>query len=301
MNDYRDYQSRSRFRPRDVIPSRSDDSCLLDGPELNLGSTKTVPRIQVTGAGWGDEVRLLDLTCTGRNAEVVTVCMGQLISRPEPTSIDRSAFVTGPVTGIIEFGNGAAWSRIEFDLPPPSRTPFNPVTSSYGAVYRRYASRWNSGLTLAVPGSSVRVLARNENNMPLLTTPGTIYGVSNVGDLDPTVYALIGYGATFGGNRRSLRKTIKVGTLAAADSTTNYVPIGIPAFSKQVTFFRSDPATTSFQAVFSDMNGSVLATYNVAANQWGPYDVPVWADYLDLTNTGGAQMTNTNVVFDLCI
>lgn len=298
----REFQGRYHSRGHGPVPiAPEDDTHLLDLPELNLGSTATVARPQLAGAANGFPVRLLDLSCQGRNGRVVSIVMGQTITAPEPLPVGRTAIVTGPVTGIIEFGSGAALARVEFDLPPPSRIPFNPDWAGVAGVYRQYASEWRSGLTISVPGSSVRVLARNDNNLPVLTTPATIQGVSNVDDLDPTVFACAAYDAVFGGNRRSLRKTVRVGALTSQDTTANYCPIGIPAFAKAVTFSRQVMATTSFAATFYDPAGAVVAWYNVAANQWGPYDVPPQANAVAIENTGGVNMTSLALCFDLCI
>jgi hypothetical protein len=283
------------------METRNGRRRVLDQYELNLGQSAKIARPAVAEVAMGDPVRLLDLRGDSEVAEVFTVCMGATLNDPEAFAVDATHQITGPLTGIVEFGNGSGQARVEFDIPPPSRFPFNPVAAGVPGVYRRYSLAWRSGVSLAVPASAIRVMARNDNNMPVLTSPATIYGVSNVGDIDPVVFAFASRFGTYGSTSRNLRKSVLVGSLQVNESTADYCPIGIPAFAKQCVLHRTDPALTALQLSFYTAGGILLSTYNFATNQWGPVDVPAWADYCYLTNTGPAQATLIRLVFDLSI
>lgn len=230
---------------------------LLDQAELNLGATKKVVRPNyVDRPAPGEAVRLLDLNCDGQYGEGVTVTMGLFINDNELThNSPNSALnaIASPITGIIEWGNGASTSYIEFDLPQPNRLlcdPFAWFTDDYPRSL--ITTPRQSGVTVSLAASSIRVYARNDANLVYTAATSLTIGTSyNDTTIDPTAFAFLGYGNSSGMVNGLLRKTVYLtsggvaGSLGSAALTVNAAAnflsgatCGIPPFAKRVWFPR---------------------------------------------------------------
>jgi hypothetical protein len=156
-----------------VLRSGKSGVKLLDDSDLNIGNSAILePSILALGGQtWtskpptnSDLKRLLNLTASSRMGQSVTVVMtAARVAAPE-------GFV-GPITGIIEFGNGAVSTKIEFDIPVG---PFVGVAN----VVSDASSIQDSGTVIQVPTSVLRAYARYDNALltPIKSGGGPVFG-----------------------------------------------------------------------------------------------------------------------------
>jgi hypothetical protein len=283
---------------------------LLDGEELNLGSTQVakvpLPRPFLhTDVATGEQIRLLDLSCRGKNARTVTLFFSQKILETQQNPL---ANTSGPVSGIVEFGNGAALSTVEFDIPSVSRIPGNsmfPISGNPPAYPDKFKNPAISGVSLTVTAASLRAFARNDNNLPLVFDPLRIIGSANETDLDPTVSCFIGYGQTLGANK-VLRKTIYIvdsGSGSPDMPPATDVDIGVPAFSKTVRFPRTPIQATALRIEFDSFFGATYGDYIIPAGSDGPLEVPPDCYRIIVTAdpTNLVDIDNLSAIFDLSL
>jgi len=280
----------------------------LDDGELNLGASQVIPvpiahPFALTAVAPGNIVKLLDLSGDGRVGRTIVVTMGAMISAAEADQLfnpgsGSTVRTTGPLTGIVEFGNGAVIAVAEFDIPPPSRLPT--ALSAFPGAFKSSAF---SGVSLTLPASALRVYARNDNNLACLFTtpvPGII-GSNNNGDIDPTVFAHVNYGETFGANKH-LRKTVWFVNGGSTDAfgVGAVTQAGIPPFAKSVWFPR-DPlegSTLTIQFLYG-FNGR-SATYTIPVGSVGPLEIPPHTQLVSVAQATGS-ITSLAAVFDLAI
>ena len=280
------------------IPSRNQPGkAILDLEELNLGVSGIIAAPGGPTPRMGDVTKLLDVTGDGRRARTMTVMMGQSFQQP---SFPPNTRISGPLTGIVEFGNGAVFSRVEFDIQEISRMPdINVPPSGLDPVFK---SPYFSGTALTVPGSAARVYARNDNNFPPLNDPSQIIGLAD-GFIDPTVFAHISYGETFGGNR-NLTKTIYVVRTGTNPLTPNSaLTVGIPPFAQTVSFFRSPAETTTLGISFLSFGSAASGTFAVPVSSIGTIRIPGgYAGAILIQNTTGAvNIDALQAVFELAL
>jgi hypothetical protein len=282
---------------------------LLDQDELNLGVSKVITTplakpFNFLAIAAGKEERLLDLACEGRYARTVSLTFAAFILEPDQNSL---ADTTGPITGIVEFGNGAVFARVEFDIPAVSRLPGLLATrAGVNTVYPNgFKSPAISGVTVCVPAGSVRTFARNDNNLPLVFTPDRIIGSIDANNIDPTVSCSIAYGETFGANRH-LKKTVYIvdnsgAAVVAAMSAGDSVEISVPPFAKTVRFPRTPVALSTLGIIFDSYFGPEYGTYVVPAGGDGPFEIPPDCFRIKIANTGATAITRMSAIFDLAI
>jgi hypothetical protein len=281
---------------------------LLDQDELNLGVSKVVvtPRTKPFNAfaiAAGNEERLLDLACEGRFARTVSITFAAFVLEPDQNSL---ANTTGPITGIVEYGNGAVFARVEFDIPAVSRLPG--LLTTRGGVTTPYPNGFKSpaisGVTVCVAAGAVRTFARNDNNLPLVYFPERIIGSVNASNIDPTVSCSVAYGETFGANRH-LKKTIYIvdndGFAASSMAPGDSVEISVPPFAKTVRFPRTPVDTTTLGVIFDSYFGPEYGTYAVPAGGDGPFEIPPDCFRIKIANTGATSITRMSAIFDLAI
>jgi hypothetical protein len=130
---------------------------LLDDGENNVGNA-IVLQPQTLSAGVNfttvrqDAIngRILNLTASSKSGQSVTVVM-----TAARTAEDRSG-VAGPITGVLEFGNGTQSTKIEFDIPVGPYVG-NIRASSAGSQPE------DSGAVIQVPTGIIRAYARYDN------------------------------------------------------------------------------------------------------------------------------------------
>lgn len=263
---------------------------LLDQPDLSIGASAVIPRPNDTATREaGNVVRLLDVNCAGKNSRDIIVTMGQFINdllQPNSNSLPLS----GPITGIVEWGNGGLSAYIEFDVPQSSRIPCDPFGKDNSSYPPSLASRGRtSGVSLSIAASSVRVSARNDNNLlgaEVAAAGTTIIGPTIRNIIDPTVFAHIAYGNSLGCNNGLLRKSIVLKTSATTELYA--AGCGIPPFAKRVSFFRcgsssdfnfATPAPAFSVSFYSNVASSNFTSYfigriEVPYGEFGAIDIP---------------------------
>lgn len=244
---------------------------LLDDDDLNLGSVAVIS--PNPNPGLGLETRLLDVQCAGRKGEFITVSFNIL---PVDNDVNDSTNYSGPIVGIVEFGNGSALNRVEVDVPNGNNSTSTtagafPLPSSWLAVAGTVPA---GGTSVSVPGSSVRVLARHDGN-------GRVWDptVPISSNLHPVqVQAHISYGIRTAGDNRLFRTLMVSNFLGAVPlNTTNYV--AVPPYAKSVVIYRVHPDGTTLEAVtvnllsrqlFGLAPGINIETVNIAVGANSP-------------------------------
>jgi hypothetical protein len=128
---------------------------LLDDNENNVGNATTLsPEILPAGLDFtankqASPPRILNLTAESKTGQSVTI----VITAARQLNQLGSA---GPVTGIVEFGNGTQNTRIEFDVP------IGPYTGNIFAVTPGTQPE-DSGAVIQVPTGIVRAYARYDD------------------------------------------------------------------------------------------------------------------------------------------
>ena len=157
---------------RDVT---ADSTPILKQAEQNLGnSTTLVPKnptptaagIPITVIPETNPARILDFTGGSAVAQTISVIMtaSRIVGADNP-----NPGYAGPVTGIVEFGNGGRFTRVEFDIP----------VGPYIGYFIQAANAIDpqaGGTIITVPTSVVRAYARYDNLLlaPLLNSSPTI-------------------------------------------------------------------------------------------------------------------------------
>ena len=267
---------------------------LLDGAELNAGASFIVSPNPQAGLP-GNLVRILDLHADSKEGRVITVTMSQ-------QSVPSGFITTGPVRGLIEFGNGGAISTVEFDIPPPDclATFFTGTPTNIPLFFK------NSGVSLSVPAGSIRVYARNDANAGFIqvSLPNVI---GNLDGTDPTVFAHASYNAVFG---------------AVAPTRTVYLApsFGVPFPNGSTLVCDVPPFATGVRFMIGPIPSLFVAPpfipspqINVAlCTPWGyasTYQVPAGSDgyrqfsgdvnIVSIENTSGGPINGVAAVFDI--
>ena len=143
----------------------ADKTPLLENAEQNIGnSTTLLPQDGSSGVviPQTNPPRLLNLTGGSAAGQTTTITM--TVSRIVGAENPNPGF-PGPVTGIIEFGNGGRFTRVEFDLAVgPFAGAINQATSA--------VEPQDGVVTVTVPTGVLRAYARYDNLLlaPLLGT-----------------------------------------------------------------------------------------------------------------------------------
>ena len=130
---------------------------LLDDVDQNIGNSSVFqPQVLPPGQYYSakpqsltNNSRLLNLTAQSKSGQSITVVMtvARIVNTPG---------WIGPITGIIEFGNGSETTRIEFDVPP------GPYIGSITGTDRAETPQ-DSGAVVQVPTGVVRAFIRYDN------------------------------------------------------------------------------------------------------------------------------------------
>src|SRR5271157_1896161 len=149
---------------------------LLDNAEQNIGNSVVLqPQVgpggplvpSLTTIPETNPARILDLSGPSEKGQTTTVVMtaARILGAANP-----NPGLPGPITGIIEFGNGGRFSRIEFDIPIG---PFaGSLTMASSAVEPQ-----DGCAIVTVPTSVLRAYARYDNLLiaPVLGTGSPAY------------------------------------------------------------------------------------------------------------------------------
>ena len=292
------YFNPSPPRPRRSPPNSEEPSSLLAGQgPMNVGATRIVPpRSFALGPGNVDPVRILEVTAPDSKSTVATIAMSVTRSNP------NLAAPFPPIVGIVEFGAGGAFNRIEFNIPPAIRQGDNGRIALPTPV-----SQTPNGIALSVSGSSFRVFARNEARAQslIITNSGPITDID--GDVIQTnVSAQISF-LPIGTNsplKRSLVGVPGPGTGGGPFLVGDAFFCAIPAYAKKVRFPRS-PLSTSSLSISAFGTTGTFGPFVVPAGSLSTaaeFDgIPINPDWntISVLNTSAGDITAVNVEFDV--
>jgi hypothetical protein len=140
---------------------------LLDDAENNVGNATVLqPEILPPGQNFtvvkqSNPPRVLNLTAESKTGQSTTLVM--------TASRTQQAGVAGPVTGVIEFGNGTQSTRVEFDVP------IGRYVGDFTSVSRGTQPE-DSGAIIQVPTGVLRAYARYDNAFIQPTLIGLAFG-----------------------------------------------------------------------------------------------------------------------------
>lgn len=269
-------------------------NALLNFAPTELGSIKKLPPAQGAAGSLlrAQEVKAVEVTFDDGIARMITCCLN---NRSVQASGSGPAINTGPIVGVVEFGVGGAFSRIEFNLPLAYTWAQNgDIIAGSGS------QQGNSGVILTVPASSVRVMARNESRLPPIFGSGTI-GPSSL-TLNGEFEAFIAQGT---GDKQcgSLERCIIVVSANSDPLPVNgAAAFGIPRYAKAVRFFREPLATTALLVdLIGDLTGCAINNIPVAAGAIGYIEIPPTYSVIQVTNNGPDPIVGLNAAFVLSL
>jgi len=262
---------------------------LLDDGENNVGNaTKINPQILPSGEALttikqSNPSRVLNLTAASKSAQSMTIVM-------TASRLNAQSGVAGPITGILEFGNGTQSTKVEFDVP------IGPFSGDIDGVAAGTQPE-DGGAIIQVPTGVLRAYARYDNAYITPNLPGYAFGQqgsasypipANAGPFspghgipDPVTHVLPdvapvnvkAFAAYYGRVHSKLYKTLYLyngdvanpvpfGTPISGVDVKNTFPI--PPFAKSVQVIRT-PYTSAMILLLSDLvslSGSGLGGYN---------------------------------------
>ncbi len=279
-------------------------SHLLDAADLNVGSTQVIPSPLVTNNGStapaaGNPQKLIDLTAESRFGRVVTLSVGCEITQPNVTL----TVLTGPIGATVQFGNGSGVATVEFDVQAPNQLPTS--LAGYPATMK---SPLRSGTNVSLPAGAIRAYLTNLNNTLPVFNQGAgqkiIGSTLSGGNVDPTCYAFVNYGTTYGGQR--LLKTIYVANNSAM---TPPDPLGggavarlsIPPFARKVYLYRDNIEQTTYGLNFSNTFGATSGIFVLGPGNVGPVVIPPVCTQLQVSYlaTTGVDSSDVSAIFEL--
>jgi hypothetical protein len=244
----------------------ADSTPLLKDAEQNIGNSDTVlpqPGSSGTVIPQSNPLRIVNLR-GGGSAAGQTTSVIMVASRILRGATNPNPGLPGPITGVVEFGNGGQATRAEFDVPVgPFVGDFNQAASALEPQ--------DGGTIITVPTGVLRVFARYDNLLisPVLnTTPpvslAQLLGVPFLGPggpsgapvpIPPEPLLVRSMAAYFTRSRSKAYKTnyLYVANLSAPTAinlnTRRY--FCLPAFAKTVKVLRT-PVSAALDIVLSD-------------------------------------------------
>jgi len=275
----------------------ASDGLLSDQETLNLGSLFEIkPKPDgLTGLNkFGDPVRILNIEGSDADSETVLITL-----QNETVFLNQTAMpVPGPVVGIVEFGTGSGFARIEFDIPSPVGGPAPNQPS--GGTSDIFVPQKNNVVTLCLPASSIRVFARNDAQIGMLNAFNTT--TVNVNNASRNTPAMIRCHAAYGKSNmvreRVTRQYYIAGTAGPSLGVTSII-IGLPAFAKRVSFPRVPVSQTIDVSFGSYYDSGGVGPFTIPADDFTFYDIPPHTSTISIANPGPAALTQLSALFEL--
>lgn len=288
---------------------------LLDDGENNVGNAVILaPQILPPGVDFTtvrqDAIngRILNLTAESKTGQSVTVVM-----TAARTDEDRSG-IAGPITGIIEFGNGTQFTKIEFDIP------VGPYVGNIQAS-KPGSQPEDSGAVIQVPTGIIRAYARYDNAYVTPELGGFAFG----GPGSPAFPLFPGAGPFSPNSTRAIATRVKAfadyfGRHHTKLYKTQYVYIGdatlpqtfagiyaIPPFAKSVQVVSSPVVSMTITLIDSIPFGSAAANHFTFDEKYvmvaGTYPViPIGGNdtLIQVAGTTGADtVTGVKLVYEI--
>jgi len=275
----------------------ADTKPLLLDAEQNIGNSNTIIPLNPASPASGTSVTVIPQTnpprlisLTGGSAAGQTTSVVVTASRINGQENPYPGYA-GPVTGIVEFGNGGRFTRAEFDVPVGGYAGF--FTQSSAAVEPQ-----DGGTIITVPSGVIRIYARYDNLLlaPLLNSDPPICLAQLAGrplwgpggprataplpaQPDPILAEPLlvkAMSAYFTRPRARVYKTLYLytsnlflpATAPVTGPNTPYAYYCLPAFTKTIKVLR-EPLTTTLDIVLRD-GVQTIDQYRIAAGTSAP-------------------------------
>lgn len=300
---------------------------LLDDGENNVGNLATI-NPQVLPAGGpifttipqplANNARILNLTALSKHAQSITVVMTAALP---PDAIG----LPGPLTGIVEFGNGTQTTFVFFDVP------VGPFQGSIVGGVAPATQPLDGGAVIQVPSSAIRAYLRYDNAFITPTVPGYAFGAPGSPSAIPAISGPLapnpapaplrskGFAAYFGKFKNRLYKTdwlfsgdtsAPVTFVTVDPQTANFLVYAIPPFAKSVQLYRHPQSAAMTLQLWNQTSagaGSFLsridAEYAIAGGSVAPI-IPIQGNQNIVavkSATGGAgdQVDMVKLVYEI--
>lgn len=270
---------------------------LLDDADMNIGNAVTVlPPLNaaVQTIPTQNPDRILNLDALSKTGQMVSIAFSASLTPGNGSPL------VGPITGIVEFGNGAIFSRVEVDIPIG---PYNLLAGGANGLSNQ---PFDGGTILTLPGGVIRAYARHDGHFITLSTNGSTGGAVPVAATTAIVPVIVKAHAAYyvRAGVSSPRKTLYTGL-----ANPNGLVYSIPAYAKRFRLLR-DPRggnnTAVWTAAFLDSaaaGGNVLVTAvfdpAVLVSSIPFVEVPGTANSILLTSAGGVTTTNIFLEFEI--
>ena len=234
---------------------------LLDDADANIGNGAIITAQPFPQGPLGppnlkpesNPARILNLDALSTTGQTVTVTFTASLLQ------GVFSFESGPITGIIEFGNGAVFTRVEFDISigpvgsvgggaPGSGTPTEPQ---------------DGGVTITVPSGVLRAYARHDGaymtpdifgklpNNPPAGTPSTCISPHTT-NVQIFAKAFAGYYTRHFSRLYKTQYIFRCDQSNVANSSVIYNLYPIPAFAKSVRLLRNIITSSSLKLYIYD-------------------------------------------------
>jgi hypothetical protein len=300
----------ARIRARQMLKnSRAGEKGeLLDDADLNIGNAiiadpypSSDPLTPPVIIPISNPPRIINLDALSRTGKVVTIALtAQTVLRPNISQQSPT-----PITGIVEFGNGGQFTRIEVDIPVGRvfaiGANFTLQEPEDGVVY------------VTVPAGTLRVFARNDSKFITPTNNGFIgsdappFGLPPVdGDADSALVKAFVVYYPIRGSRSAPTKTNYIGRTSGAtvivyinDPSSAYL---VPPLAKRFRLLRTIPGFTmpAFTGSIYDAAGNTMENFSVALNVMSPwFELPGIAHRIGLEFTITGSNGFAAIVFEI--
>ena len=276
-------------------PGSHDYNNVLHGfKQTELGNTKDLPaRTFVVRDQAGNnpvetarEVKAIEIAFPDAMAREMTICVtDESVRREIGGNLQNTN--AGPVVGIVEWGTGGHFSRIEFNVPPAFLWKQN---GGIGAPVQG-----QNGVNLTVHGSSFRVLGRNDARLPPVNDAD-----ANIGnDRDAVFGAFISQNVIAKPCSPLQRAIIVVSGNGNSLAPAGGVSFGIPRYAKRVRFPRR-PLTEPINVTLnSEVSPGSFYTTAIGAGSEGQIEIAPIFNTVTVQNNGAANISALTAVFDL--
>lgn len=262
----------------------ASDGLLADQASLNLGTLFRVSPAQagLTGAQkLGREVRLLNIEGDDADGETIMITLQQ-----EVTLLQASPqAVPGPLIGVVEFGSGSGLARIEFDIPSPVGGPAPNFSNPAAQTPDIFIPQKNNVVTLVLPASSLRVLARNDARTGFLLN----FNGSTINMDTAKMPAQVRIHAAYGKSNMIRERLHRIYYIAGGGDSLaigSTVAIGVPAYARRV-FFPRNPANQPIDIFLQDYYGGGYSLYTLPGDSFESIPILPHTNAIQITNPAG--------------
>lgn len=279
------------------------DGLLAQQEPLNLGSLFDIRAKEPGLSGlnkFGDPVRILNIEGEDADSDSILVTLQNEAVFLGPSSTP----VPGPLIGIVEYGTGSGYARVEFDIPSAVGGPAPNIPAGAGIdLGTIFTPQKNNIVSLLLPASSIRVFVRNDAQTGYLvdfngtTVNGNPASRATAGQV--RVHAAYGDANMV---REKVYRQYWIAGPGAPLAAGDVISVGIPAFAKRVWFPRSPLATQPLNIVIGTYyDGANVSLITQPAGDLSYIDLPPHVSVLQISNPVGnpGSFSNLSAIFEL--